>query len=185
MRVTDSACAVLTRGEHKTDCLSRMDCLPEPPGNSTTVVAGAGPNVSCEKLPGGASLLPGPGIPIRHSSQKNKAPNRAPKYQTPNFELRNSSDDKLLLPPWSLVPIYNLESTHDLVGKVRRYERWGMRKAASKEPSTRSSCSGERGCVADTENGFGFTSQNRSVIHACVRDRHTAVLPGAAKVFLR
>jgi hypothetical protein len=79
--------------------------------------------------------------------------------------------------------LYNLESTHDLVGKVRRHDRWGMRKAASKEPSTRSSRSGGYECAAEAENGFGFTSQNQGVIHACVRDGDTAVLPGAAKFF--
>ena len=45
--------------------------LPEPPGNSATVVAGAGLDASREKLPGGASLLPGSGMSIQRSSQKN------------------------------------------------------------------------------------------------------------------
>jgi hypothetical protein len=70
--VTGSRGAVPTKDERRTDRLSIIAGLPKSPGNSASVAAGAGPDASCEKLSGGASLLPGPGIPIRHSSQRTK-----------------------------------------------------------------------------------------------------------------
>jgi hypothetical protein len=94
MGVTDSRGAVPTKDERRTDRLSIIAVLPKSPGNSASVAAGTGPDASCEKLSGGASLLPGPGIPIQYSPQKNKAPNRAPdiKSLVSSCEIRRTTN---------------------------------------------------------------------------------------------
>ena len=94
MGVTGSRGAVLTKDERRTDRSSIIAGLPKSPGNSAAVAAGAGPDASCKKLSGGASLLPGPGIPIQYSPQKNKAPNRAPdiKGLVSSCEIRRTTD---------------------------------------------------------------------------------------------
>jgi hypothetical protein len=60
---------------------------------------------------------------------KERIPKQSTKYQKPDFELRNLSDDNPGLLSWSLIPIYNLKSTHDL------WERASARKVGNEGSS--------------------------------------------------
>ena len=113
MGVPDSRSAVPTKDERRTDRLSMVNWLIKAPGNSASVAADAEPDTSSEKLQGGARLLPGPGIPIRHSFQKNQAPTRAPDIRSlvSSCEIHRTTILVVALP---LALNYNLESTHDL-----------------------------------------------------------------------
>lgn len=142
MGVTGSGRAVPTKGERKTNRLSRMDWLT---GARWKLGNGRG-RCRTRRIPREVARRCQPACWTGNIDPafilKEQSPEQSIKYQKLDFEFRNSLDDNLWLSPWPLVPIYNLEPTHDLVGKGRRHGRWGTREAASKQPSTRSSRSG-------------------------------------------
>lgn len=173
--VTGSGRAVPTKGERETDRSPRMDWLTRP---SRRLGNGSGRCRTGRILRRGARWCQSwTGNTDQAFIPKEQSPKQSIKFQNLDFELRNSPGDKLWLPPWPLVPIYNLESTHDLVEKGRQHERWATREAASKQPSMRSSRSGTG------EEHFRVHLANRGVIHVRVCGERTAVLPGAAKFF--
>jgi hypothetical protein len=184
MGVTNSRGTVPTKDERKTDRLSMMNRLTKAPRKLAIGCGRCRTRRILRKVAWWCQPASWTGNANPAFIPKEQSPKQSTRYQKLSFQLRNSSDDKFWLPPCPLVRSYNLESTHDLVGKGRRHERWGSRESALKQPSTRSSRSGGHECAADTgEQRFRVTSYNRGVIHACVRDGHTAVLPGAAKFF--
>jgi hypothetical protein len=151
MGFMDSDGAVPTRDERKTDRVSMMNQLTQAPQKLGIGCGRCRTRRILRKVARWYQPAFWTGNTDPSFIPKEQSPKQSTRYQKLSFELRNSPEDKLWLPPCPLVRVYNLESTHDLVGKGRRHERWGSRRSASKQLSTRSSHPGGHGCAADTE----------------------------------